>query len=68
MLGTLRQKEITMDALEIRMAKRLVEGAIDRMVELQDLGLGDDAVARILEMLNRLEGRIREIKPSGRKG
>jgi len=35
-------------------ANKKVEIAIDKMVDLQDMGFGNDAVDRILEKLNSL--------------
>ncbi len=42
-------------------AIRKIEGAIDRMIDLQDMGLNDDRVMRVLEMLNALLNHVREI-------
>lgn len=39
-------------------ARKKVEIAIDKMVDLQDMGFGCDAVTRILERLNEFETRI----------
>jgi hypothetical protein len=43
-----------MSAKDRRRAQRQKEKAIDAMIELQDMGLGTDAIARILELLNTL--------------
>jgi hypothetical protein len=40
-------------------AEKKVEIAIDKMVDLQDMGLGSDSVTRILEALNHLLNQIR---------
>lgn len=39
-------------------ALKKVEIAIDKMVDLQDTGRGNDNIARILERLNELHGQI----------
>jgi len=39
-------------------ALKKVEIAIDKMVDLQDMGLGDEMIARILEKLNMLHYRF----------
>ena len=39
-------------------ALKKVEIAIDKMVDLQDMGLGDETIARILEKLNMLHYRF----------
>jgi hypothetical protein len=35
-------------------AQRKVEKAIDAMIDIQDLGLGNDTVQRVLDLLNGL--------------
>lgn len=35
-------------------AQKKVEKAIDAMIDIQDMGLGNDTVQRILDMLNGL--------------
>lgn len=39
-------------------AVKKVEIAIDKMIDLQDMGLGTDEVARILDLLGSLQGRF----------
>jgi len=39
-------------------AIKKIEIAIDKMVDLQDMGFGCNAVARVLETLNSLRGDI----------
>ncbi len=43
---------------EKRRAEKKVQIAIDKMVDLQDMGHGYDAVSRILDQLNNLETTI----------
>lgn len=45
---------------EIKRAQKKVEVAIDKMVDLQDMGFGRDIVTRILELRNSLHGRLAE--------
>lgn len=40
-------------------AERKIEIAIDKMVDLQDMGIGCEATSRVLEMLNHLLTVIR---------
>lgn len=47
---------------QIEQAQKKVEIAIDKMVALQDMGFGNDAIARILEMLNNLHAGISDMK------
>lgn len=39
-------------------AQRKVEKAIDAMISIQDMGLGNDTVQRVLDMLNSLYARL----------
>lgn len=48
----------TMTQTEKDRAIKKVEIAIDKMVGLQDMGLGCDKVARLLDMLRSLESDI----------
>ena len=43
-------------------AIKKVQIATDKMIDLQDAGLGCDLVSRILEKLNSLENRMEDIK------
>ena len=36
-------------------AQKKVEKAIDAMIDIQDMGLGNDTVQRVLDMLNGLQ-------------
>ena len=47
-----------MTRTEQAIAIKKVQIAIDKMIALQDMGLGDELVSRILEQLNHLEGRL----------
>jgi len=47
---------------QIQQAQKKVEVAIDKMVALQDMGFGNDAIARILEMLNKLHNSISDMQ------
>lgn len=47
------KKRITIDK-----AVKKVEIAIDKMVDLQDAGYGNNRIVRILEMLNELQTRL----------
>ena len=49
---------------EINWSLRKIEGAIDRMIDLQDEGFGCDNVSRILERLNDLHSKLEmELQP-----
>lgn len=39
-------------------AIKKVQIAIDKMIDLQDMGFGQDIVSRIIEQLNTLEAKI----------
>lgn len=43
-------------------ATKKVEIAIDKMIDLQDMGFGNDNIARILERLNHLQTEVYEKK------
>ncbi len=36
-------------------AQRKIEIAIDKLIDVQDMGLGSDAIARALEILNSIQ-------------
>lgn len=40
-----------------KVAKKL-EVAIDKMIDIQDMGFGDDTISRVLEMLNSKLNRV----------
>ena len=52
-------KRMDMTRTEQERAIKKVEIAINKMVDLQDMGQGDAQVTRILEMLNSLESDFR---------
>ena len=49
---------------EISKAIKRVERAIDAMIDIQDMGLGTEAEARILERLNQRKGQLLGEYPS----
>lgn len=47
-------------ARDRKVAVKKVEIAIDKLIDVQDLGFGTDAVARALESLNNLLARLND--------
>lgn len=43
-----------MNKTEKRRAQKKIEIAIDKLIDIQDSGLGNDAIARALEILNSI--------------
>ena len=51
---------------EKRRAEKKVEIAIDKMIDLQDMGAGCDTVSRVLDSLNSLASQINAARTSKR--
>ncbi len=49
---------------EVDRAVKKVQIAIDKMVDLQDMGHGDEMIERILDQLNMLEWKIEGKRPA----
>ena len=47
-----------MTQTEIIRAEKKIDIAIDKLVDLQDMGFGNDTTMRILEMLNKLRSEV----------
>jgi hypothetical protein len=53
-----RNKEEAMTKYQRERAIKKLEIAIDKLIDLQDMGWGDDSVARALELLNERLARL----------
>lgn len=60
-IGVTRQMEVEMNHTqrEKDRAEKKVEIAIDKMIDLKDMGFGDSSTENILDQLNRLCNKIR---------